>query len=81
MNKLDTKLFLDVSTQSIKTYEQLFLVKYPFRKLDHVICPDFKYGGMENAGCITFSEVNLCKKLKMSVTEKVYFSIIVSHEV
>lgn len=42
--------------QAISNYENLFGIKYPFAKLDFVMCPEFKYGGMENVGCICYSE-------------------------
>ena len=52
----------EIATQAVKNFEELFNYKYPFEKLDLVMCPEFKYGGMENVGCITFSENNFCKK-------------------
>ena len=59
----------------------MFGMRYPFSKLDHVMCPDFKYGGMENAGCITYAENSLCKKKNMTLPEKTYFNIIIMHEI
>ena len=34
----------------------MFDTPYPFDKLDHVLCPDFAMGAMENVGCITYNE-------------------------
>ena len=51
----------EISYRAIKNYESLFECPYPFEKLDIVMCPEFKYGGMENVGCITFSENSFCK--------------------
>jgi aminopeptidase N len=48
--------------QAISNYEKLFGIPYPFEKLDFVMCPEFKYGGMENVGCICFSESHFVKK-------------------
>ena len=41
------------------------------------MCPEFKYGGMENVGCITYAETYLCRNQKMSLAEEVFFNIIV----
>ncbi len=47
---------------AISNYEKLFQIKYPFEKLDFVMCPEFKYGGMENVGCITYSESHFVRR-------------------
>jgi aminopeptidase N len=71
---------IQVAKQAIRNYEYLFKQKYPFSKLDHVMCPEFKYGGMENVGCIEYSEVHLRQKVDKSLSDRCYFSIIISHE-
>jgi len=53
--KLDPRLITVLVERSIKFYEdELFGVKFPFPKLDHVICPDVRFTAMESAGCITY---------------------------
>jgi aminopeptidase N len=53
-----------IARNAISNYEKLFAIKYPFKKLDLVMCPEFKYGGMENVGCICYSETYLCEGQK-----------------
>lgn len=61
LSKINPDLLTQIASQSIRNYEHLFKFKFPFSKLDLVLCPHFKYGGMENAGCITFSESSMSK--------------------
>ena len=51
-----SELVFCVAKQTINFYQQTFGIRYPFSKLDHVMCPDFKHGAMENVACITYSE-------------------------
>ena len=61
----------------------MFGMKYQFKKLDHVICPDVRYAAMESAACITYSETSLGTKdtQKMSKSERINLHMIVQHEV
>lgn len=36
-------------------------VPYPYSKMDHIICPEYNWGAMENVGCITYTENILFK--------------------
>jgi len=51
-----------LAEKTIKFYEEKFDFKYPFSKLDHVVCPDVRYAAMESAGCITYQEGTLSSK-------------------
>ena len=83
-NNLKSPLTLDevaaIATNAVRNFESLFAVKYPFEKLDMVMCPDFKYGGMENVGCICFSEINFQKKQLSNRADEIYLNIIIHHE-
>lgn len=37
-------------------YSQFFGVPYPFNKYDQVYVPEFKFGAMENVGCVTYRD-------------------------
>lgn len=54
--RLDPRNITVLVEKTISFYEQVFGIKFPFRKLDHVLCPDVRYAAMESAGCITYSE-------------------------
>jgi aminopeptidase N len=75
ITKLNPQLVTTIVKTTIGHYQNLFAMRYPFSKLDHVMCPDYKYGGMENAGCITYAEIYMCNKKDMNVPERTYFSL------
>ncbi|KRX05743.1 hypothetical protein PPERSA_09883 [Pseudocohnilembus persalinus] len=37
-------------------YENFFGFKFPWSKYDHIFCPDFNIGAMENVGAVTFND-------------------------
>ena len=44
------------SPRILATLEEYFGIPYPFGKLDQVAVPEFTFGGMENAGLITYRD-------------------------
>lgn len=69
-----TELF-NVASQSVKFYEDLFNVKYPFSKCDFIFLPEFIYVGMEHPGLIGltdsynfWSETNSNNKTRRAIT-------------
>jgi aminopeptidase N len=50
---------LATAEQCVRYFDKYFGVKYPFGKLDLIGLPDFAAGAMENAGLITFREIEL----------------------
>lgn len=53
---LSYDLFEKMTSQAFTYYGELFGREYPFEKLDHVYCPEFNVGAMENVGLITYTE-------------------------
>ena len=53
---LSYDLFQKMTSQAFTYYGELFGREYPFEKLDHVYCPEFNVGAMENVGLITYTE-------------------------
>ncbi|MDR3763781.1 MAG: M1 family metallopeptidase [Acidobacteriota bacterium] len=54
-----TGFALEASENVLKFYDRYFSVKYPYKKLDHIVFPDFAAGAMENAGAITYRDTAL----------------------
>lgn len=78
--RLDPRSVCFLAELTTKFYEEvLFGCKFPFPKLDHVLCPDARYAAMESAGCITYSEVAVSNKRwgQMQTSEKVAFNMLV----
>ncbi|HWT55806.1 MAG TPA: M1 family metallopeptidase [Candidatus Microsaccharimonas sp.] len=72
---------LNIAKQSIEFFEDYFGVDYPLPKADHVACPDFSSGAMENWGLITYRERALLVypgDTAQSVQE--YIATVVAHE-
>ena len=53
---LSYDLFQKMTSQAFVYFGELFGREYPFEKLDHVYCPEFNVGAMENVGLITYTE-------------------------
>ncbi len=47
---------LDTAKRCIEFFEGYFGIEYPLPKIDHVACPDFSSGAMENWGLVTYRE-------------------------
>ncbi len=54
---LDTDEILEVTKQGFAYFERAFGHPYPFGKYDQLFVPEFSAGAMENAGCVTLSEL------------------------
>jgi aminopeptidase N len=68
-----------VTKTTIDFYQESFGARYPFSKVDHVFCPDYKYGAMENVGCITYADNRTVMK-NMSVPMMTWFVVVIQHE-
>ena len=53
---LEHERFQEMTEQAFTYFGTLFGREYPFDKLDHVFCPEFNVGAMENVGLITYTE-------------------------
>ncbi|MCD5346957.1 aminopeptidase N [Agromyces sp. S2-1-8] len=54
---LDADYIFEKTKQGFEYFEQKFDVPYPFTKYDQLFVPEYNAGAMENAGCVTFTEV------------------------
>lgn len=72
---------LDAAKRSIEYFEDYFDVPYPLPKADHVACPDFSAGAMENWGLITYRErILLAYPGETAQSTLEYIAIVVAHE-
>ena len=53
---LEHDRFQEMTQQAFSYFGELFGREYPFDKMDHVYCPEFNVGAMENVGLITYTE-------------------------
>src|SRR5258705_12617860 len=63
---LDADELFDVTAAGFDFFEDAFGQAYAFGKYDQLFVPEFNFGAMENAGCVTFSERHL---FRSKVTE------------
>ena len=53
---LDADEIFEITAAGFDFFESAFGQPYPFGKYDQCFVPEFNFGAMENAGCVTFSE-------------------------
>ena len=74
------ELVFGLTKTTLDFYQKNFGQRYPFTKVDHVMCPDYKYGAMENVGCITYSDEIMCAHKHMSIPQLTFFCVVIQHE-
>ena len=57
MRYLDPDELFELTRQGLDYFEGRFGYPYPFGKYDQLFVPEFSAGAMENAGCVTFTEL------------------------
>ncbi|MBX3016279.1 MAG: aminopeptidase N [Bdellovibrionaceae bacterium] len=50
-----------ITKQGFRFFENYFGVKYPFKKYDQLIVPEFSFGGMENVAAVTYTESSVTR--------------------
>lgn len=71
---------LRVTEIGMEYYEKFFGVKYPFTKYDQIFLPEFRIGGMENAGCVTYNDVFIKPANEMTDALRFRLAYITLHE-
>ena len=71
---------LENTAALVNSLEEYFGIPYPFDKLDLVAVPDFAWGGMENAGLITYTESALLLGDQPSTAQRRFFANLHAHE-
>jgi aminopeptidase N len=67
VENLRYELIMGITKTTLDLYQKTYGHRYPFSKVDHVMCPDYKFGAMENVGCITYSDGIMCSSKTMSI--------------
>jgi len=71
-----------ISPEILARLEDYFGVPYPYAKLDQVAVPEFAFGGMENAGLITYrSTLVLAEPGRISFGAQRGMATLVAHEI
>jgi aminopeptidase N len=52
----DAPALLQLTADSLDAFHELFGVRYPFGEYHQAFVPEFNWGAMENAGCVTFRD-------------------------
>ncbi|HVW32638.1 MAG TPA: aminopeptidase N, partial [Acidimicrobiia bacterium] len=76
---LDADEIFEVTAQGFDFFEEAFGQPYAFGKYDQLFVPEFNFGAMENAGCVTFSERHLHRS-KVTEAEKEARADTILHE-
>lgn len=80
VENLRKDLMFGITKTTLDFYQKNFGTRYPFTKVDHVMSPDYKYGAMENVGCITYSDDIMCSSKEMSIPQLTFFCVVIQHE-
>ena len=54
---VDSDNIIDLTKQGFEFFEREFDSAYPFEKYDQIFTPEYNAGAMENAGCVTITEI------------------------
>ncbi len=57
MQYVDADNIFDVTKRGFDFFEKEFDSAYPFEKYDQIFTPEYNAGAMENAGCVTITEI------------------------
>lgn len=74
------EMVFGVTKTTIEFYQKSYGQRYPFSKVDHVMCPDYKYGAMENVGCITYSDSRFFHSKNLSIPDLTWVVVVIQHE-
>ncbi|CAN5839430.1 aminopeptidase N [soil metagenome] len=76
---LEPDEMFSITRAGIDFYTRMFGQPYPFSKYDQLFVPEFNFGAMENAGCVTFSESFLFRS-KVTDAERMSRGTTILHE-
>ena len=75
------KYAAQITPAILKTLEDYFGIPYPYKKLDQIAAPEFRFGAMENPGLVVYRDNTLLLNEKTApVTSKSLTAGIIAHE-
>lgn len=77
--KINSKEWFTFTEQALSFYQNYFSVKFPLKKYDQVIVPDYSVSAMENVGAASFSE-SWIENGEGTYFSKMRLSNVISHE-
>lgn len=80
VDTVDAEEFIDLNRRTIEELESLLGTPYPYGKYDMLIAPAFPLGAMEHVGSVYYGERGVLFFERPSVSQKLFRSTIVSHE-
>ncbi len=76
---VDPEEWFSTTKQGFKFFNGYFDYKYPFKKYDQAIVPDFNAGAMENVAAVTFSE-RFVRRGKPTRSQRMDLAGVILHE-
>ncbi|MFV0633096.1 aminopeptidase N [Demequina sp.] len=70
----------EVTQAGIDLYERVFATEYPYDSYDQAYVPQFNFGAMENAGCVTISEDRYLYRTRPTTAMLQQRDVVVLHE-
>jgi aminopeptidase N len=79
MKYLDPDELFDVTKAGFEFFQELFDYPYMTDSYDQVFCPEYKFGAMENLGCVTYSE-RMIFRSKVTEAAREHRAEVILHE-
>ncbi len=79
MKYLDADELFDITKRGLDYFAEVFDYPYYMNTYDQVFCPEYKFGAMENLGCVTYTE-NFVFRSKVTEAERERRAEVILHE-
>ena len=79
MQYLDPDELFDITKRGLDFFAEMFDYPYYMDTYDQVFCPEYKFGAMENLGCVTYTE-NFVFRSKVTEAERERRAEVILHE-
>ncbi len=79
MQYLDPEELFDITKAGFQFFQDIFDYPYMTDSYDQVFCPEYKFGAMENLGCVTYSE-RMIFRSKVTEAEREQRAEVILHE-